>query len=398
MIKFSDGRRLCLRLAWLNVVAGLLLLAAFATNGIDRPATGDCTKKVIDFHVFWAAGGFGIQGTPLLAFDQDALRAAYGSCSTKWLPWVHPAPAMLLLAPFAMLPFLPAWGLFNALSLTALAAALHNFTGHRNGMFVATLLAPAMLPALMAGQFSLLWIAGLLGAIAALRADRPILAGLLIGCLTIKPTLGLLIPAALVAIWAFRTIIVAALTSITIHTGAILYYGTDYWSTWRDVSAYHAIGNINQLGNLDKMTSISAALSRLGIDSQTGVALNLGLALVLAVVVFVVWRKYTVHSDIAAGVLFAAIPVATPYLWYYDAAFLAIAAMFLLKARKNTIGPMFCIAVIVAWLGPGLSVWYAATIGDGTLLPPVFFIPPVLLMTLGLCLALTASETPQQET
>ncbi len=398
MIKVGDGRRLGRQLAWLNVVAGLLLLAAFATNGIDRPGTGDCTEKVIDFHVFWAAGGFGVQGTPLLAFDQDALRAAYGTCSTKWLPWVHPAPAMLLLAPFAMLPFLPAWGLFNVLSLTALAVALRNFTRHRNGTFVATLLAPAMLPALMAGQFSLLWIAGLLGAIAAMRADRPILAGVLIGCLTIKPTLGLLIPAALVAIWAFRTIIAAALTTVTIHAGAILHYGAEYWSTWRDVSAYHAIGNMNELGNLDKMTSISAALVRLGIAPQTAVVANLGLALLLAAMVFVVWRKYTVHSDIAAGVLFAAIPVATPYLWYYDAAFLGIAAMFLLKARKCAIGPMFGIAVFLAWCGPGLSVWYAATIGNGTLLPPVFFIPPVLLLTLGLCLAQAARGTPKQET
>ena len=398
MLEISDGRRLGRQLAWLNLVAGLLLLAGAATNSIGRPGSGDCIENVIDFHVFWAAGGFGIQGTPLLAFDQDALRAAYGTCSKTWLPWVHPAPAMLLLAPIAMLPFLSAWGLFNVLSLTALALALRNFTEYRSGTFVATLLAPAMLPAIVVGQFSLLWIAGLLGAIAALRADRPILAGLLIGCLTIKPALGLLIPVALVAIGAFRTIIAAALTSVAIHAGAILYYGAGYWSTWRDVSVSHAIGNINELGNLEKMTSISAALTRLGIGSQTAVALNLGLALFLAVVVFVVWRRYSVHSDIAAAVLFAAIPVATPYLWYYDAAFLAIAAMFLVKARNFAIGPIFGIALFLAWIGPGLSIWYAVTIGEGALLPPVFFIPPVLLLTLGLCLALAARGTPQQDT
>ncbi len=395
MSQTSEGCRLYRRLAGLNAGAGLLLLAAFAINGIDQPGTDGCSEKIIDFHVFWAAGGFAIKGTPLLAFDQNALRAAFGACSMTWLPWVHPAPAMALLAPFGALPFLPAWVLFNALSLTALAAALRSFTRNRNDLLVATLLAPAMLPALLAGQFTLLWIAGLLGAIAAMRADRAILAGLLIGCLTIKPTLGLLIPAALVAILAFRTIIVAALTSITIHVGAILHFGADYWPAWRNVSMHHATGTMNEMGSRDNMASISAVLSRLGIDPQTAIGLNIGLALLLAVVIFAVWRRYSVHSDIAVGLLFAAIPVATPYLWHYDGAFLAIAAMLLLKVRKHAIGPLLGLALFVAWLGPGLSVWYAATIGHGTI-APVFVIPPVLLLTLGLCLA-AASGTPQQE-
>lgn len=392
MNEIHGRSRLFQRLAWLNAAAGIALIAAFAMQGIDQPSLVGCTEKIIDFHVFWAAARFSLEGTPLLAFDQEALRAAFGACTMTWLPWVHPAPAMLLLSPLGALPFLAAWATFGALSLAALALSLRSFTSNHSGLFIAALFAPAMLPALLGGQFTVLWIAGLLGAIAALRAERPILAGIFIGLLTIKPTLGLLIPAALVAIWAFRTIIAATITTILVHGAATVLYGIEYWSTWRDVSSNHARGIIEEMGTRDNMSSISAFLAHLGMAPQTAVIINFGCTLILAIVVFLVWRKYTVKSDIAVAVLFAAIPVATPYLWHYDAAFLAIAALFVIKSRSVTIGPLLAIALFVVWLGPGLSVWYAATIGLGTL-TPAFTIPPILLLALGLALAPVVSKS-----
>ncbi len=366
------------QLAGLNAAAGLFLLASFGAFGIGWLTPDGCTSQVIDFHVFWSAARMALDGQPLAVFNQDALRSAFNPCTDTWLPWLHPAPALLLMLPFGLLPLVAAWATFNAVSLVALGAALRPFTQGISPIWLAFLLAPALLPALLAGQFVTLWMAGLLGAIWALRTERFAIAGILIGALTLKPTLGLMIPVALLAIGAWRTIAVTILTALFLHGAATLAYGFDYWSLLLETYGQHSMNGVRELGTVNTMTSLAAWLAQAGVPPVKAVQVNLGLAAILALIVFLIWRRNG-PSDRAAAVLTAAIPLATPYLWHYDSAFLALTALFLLRACRYRPDPITGMLAVAFWLGAGLSLWMAATsLTDA--LTPLRTVPPLLLL------------------
>ncbi|MEO0916165.1 MAG: glycosyltransferase family 87 protein, partial [Pseudomonadota bacterium] len=323
------------QLAALNALASLFLLASFARNGIGTPTVGGCTAQIIDFHVFWSAARLALEGTPLSAFNQDALNSVVNACDAGWLPWLHPPAGLLLVTPFGMLALVPAWLAFTAASLLLLFLALRPFVPHGAGV-LALIFAPALLPALLAGQFTTLWLAGLLAALWALRNDRWMIAGFCIAGLTLKPTLGLMIPFALLGVGAWRVIVVATLSTIAIHGLATLVYGFDYWSLLIEVYGLHSLNGIRELGARDTMTSLAAALAGVGVPGDWAVRVNLMVAVGLALLVCLTWRRLG-PSDVSAALLTSSIPLATPYLWHYDSAFLALTALFL--ARHHGFAP-----------------------------------------------------------
>ena len=374
------------QLSALNAAASLFLLFSFALSGIATVTPEGCTRQIIDFHVFWSAAGLALEGTPLAVFDHEVLRARFNSCDEGWLPWLHPAPALALMTPFGLLPLIPAWFAFNAFSLAALGLALRPFTNGISPVWLAVLLAPALLPALLAGQFATLWLAGLLAALAALRADRAILAGVFIGCLTLKPTLGLLIPVALLAIGAWRTIAAAAMATLVLQGGATLLYGAEYWLRLLDTYGAHGVNAIADLGAVSTMTSLAAALARFGVPTDLAVQINLLAGAALAVCVFLVWKRHGRPTDAAAALLCAAIPLATPYLWHYDSAFLVLTALFLLRLLSFAPRPAMAALIALLWVGAGLSIWLVATTLT-TALPQILTVPPLLLLAFAAALA-----------
>jgi len=367
------------QLAILNALASLFLLASYAVNGVDTTTAEGCVRQLLDFHVFWNAGGLALEGTPLNAFDYSVLDARYNVCGEAWMPWLHPAPVMALMTPFAALPIVPAWIAFNLFSLDLLGFALRNFTNGITPIWLLLLLAPAHLPALLAGQFTVLWMAGLLFALYALRQERWVLAGVIIGCLTIKPPLGVLIPVALLAIGAWRTIFAASATTVVLHGVTVMLFGglpylTQLATNYEDLTA-SAIAALNEV---DAMTSFAAVATRFGLSAEAGVQVSLVIAALSAVVVFFIWRKLG-PSDAACAVLTACIPLATPYLWHYDTAFLALTALFLARHLEFQPGPLMTALLVALWFGAGFTIWlYASNLTDA--LTPILTVPPLLLL------------------
>jgi hypothetical protein len=368
------------QLAGVNAAATLYMLFAFAWGGADTTTAEGCVAQLLDFHVFWNAGGLALEGTPMAAFDYDTLLARYNTCEYAWMPWLHPAPVMALMVPFAALPFVPALLAFDLLALAALGLALRYFTSGLTPAWLAFALAPAYLPALLAGQFTILWIAGLLAALAALRRERWVLAGVLIGLLTIKPPLGVLIPVALLAIGAWRTIFAASATTVLLHGITTLAFGGSAY-LGQLLTNYSMLTEraVASLGEVSAMTSLAAVFTRLGIPETGAVQLNLAVAAAVAVVMFFVWRRLGVKSDAAVALLTASIPLATPYLWHYDSAFLAITAFFLARHLNFAPGPAMTALLVLFWFGAGLSLWVVATTLTEAL-TPILTVPPLLLL------------------
>ena len=119
--------------------------------------------------------------------------------------WSYPPDMLLLATPFSLLPYWPAlivWTL-SGFAIYAVVVLSRLAPDDRGVGLLFLVLAPATMVNVIGGQNGFFTAALLLGALTLLDC-RPLTAGLLLGLLTIKPQLGLLLPLSLVAIGAWH--------------------------------------------------------------------------------------------------------------------------------------------------------------------------------------------------
>ena len=209
-----------------------------ATTSRLYPSAG-CSEILVDFCVFWSASKLALGGQVAAVFNPELVAQAGSFAGADWSPWLHPAATLLALLPFGLFSMPVAWAIFSALSLAAVIAAVRLFTRPNARVWLGFALAPALMPALFTGQLTILWIAGLVWALWCLQQRKCFTAGVAIGLLTLKPTLGLMIPVALLAAREWKVIAVATATTITINLIASLAFGFSYWSALIELYGQH---------------------------------------------------------------------------------------------------------------------------------------------------------------
>lgn len=226
--------------AQIAVVSALFALAyGLYLAGLDGYREAGTGKVVgIDFIVFWTAGRMVLDGAGSLIYDPDAFHAAtigYFGPGMSWLPWLYPPHILAFAVPLGALPYgvaLAVWTFGGAAAF--LAACLVGQDARRRLDLLAFVL-PITLLVVYYGQISL-W-AGAFG-IGALRLmdRRPLLAGLLLGLLTIKPHYGMLIP--LLLLWQRRwsMIAVASLTFAALIALSFAMVELETWRYWATVA------------------------------------------------------------------------------------------------------------------------------------------------------------------
>lgn len=374
---------------WFAAVSVLLTMSfvlAVLTSAVMTTGTPEQLALPIDFKVFWAAAQLALSGNGLAAFDPEQLNALHATKTEARMPWLYPPGYLLLIAPFGAFSFAHALILSTALSLAAVAMALRPFVAGVTPLWIALAFAPAYLPALMIGQNSLFWMAGLLAALAALRAERWMLAGVCIGCLTLKPQLGLMIPFALLAAGAWRTILAATVTAVLVAGLPTLVYGGGYWTLMAHGIADQGALMLQQIASVPLMVGPLSLLVALGIDPDPALRLQWGITAACALAVFLLWRSDRIGFDAKAAGLLAAILLSSVYLWYYEAALMAGIALFLLRAGIFKAAALPLAAVAALWLGGGpqaMNVFLKLV--DQSVLGAVI-LTPLLVACLGLCL------------
>ncbi|HUF88343.1 MAG TPA: glycosyltransferase family 87 protein [Thermohalobaculum sp.] len=378
----ADASRLR-RFGW--TVAGVMAFAyvSFAMQMlIEVNAPGFAGEAVrIDFTAFWAAAKLGLAGTPLAAFDPDTLRAALALAPDTPpgdLLWLYPPAWHLAVMPLGLLPFSAAYLVYSAVAWGAFAAAARPFAAPLPGGVPLVLAGPAVLIALMLGNMSLLWTAGLLGALWALAAGRPVLAGLVIAALTVKPQLGLMIPVALVAGGHWRAIawaVAGTAALVALSTAAL---GVEYWAHFFAGLRLMSGLMTTEIMHFDRMMTWYALLRLGGVPHGLALPVQIGVALAAAAVVGRVWSLARPSADLKAATLCLAVPLATPYAYHYEMTLALAAALFL--ARDGFGATVRARVWLVAlWLGPLLSLVLAGT------LPPAVYTAPLVAASLGLC-------------
>jgi hypothetical protein len=204
--------------------------------------------------------------------------------------------------------------------------------------------------------------AALIGGILALLDRRPVIAGVLLGLLTLKPQLGIVFPILLVLTGRWRVIAVAAVTAISLAGLSCLCFGID---AWRDFFA--AIRSQSDLVlaqgavPFTKQQSVHALVRFLG--GSDALAWTAHLAAAGAAIAFTAWLwLQPVDYRLRAAAAGAAVLTTTPYLFLYDLPILSVPVVFVMSAGA-TYGFVPGERTVLAFLMVGLLLLSGSPVG-----------------------------------
>jgi hypothetical protein len=342
---------LCLGLGLVSAVTVIWKFYWPAANGLD--VTGHQIGR--DFINNWAGPRLAFsRGTEIL-FDHSAYHAAIGTLFGAPLPfhnWGYPPFTLLLFWPLAQASYFVAltlWtlGLFSAFAGVTLSRVP---AGRRTAALVMLALAPACLINVVGGQNGFLTAALFLGGLLALDR-RPVLAGILFGLLTCKPHLGLILPLALLALGAWRTITAATVTAGLLVAVSVGVLGIEPWRHYLGETSAYQYGLLERFSGFYPfmMTSVFAGARTFGLGMSAAWAIQAAVAVpTLGASIWAVRR--TADPVLRAGVLAAAVPLLTPYAFNYDLT--AIAAVLVWRFLSREHPPLPTSVVALAWLAP----------------------------------------------
>ncbi len=329
----AEWRRLLL------VIGGLLLiiLVPYYITTLDRgwPIARDGSGLAVgrDFLNFWMAGRAALAPDPARIYDLHSYWQLIEAVAGPHYPGQqlsYPPTIMVLAAPFGLLPYGPALILWSVGSVMVFAAAVRLWTPDRV-LISACVLLPAGIFGLVSGQFSYLGAAAIL-AILRWRETRPVLAGILLGLLTLKPQLGILFPVLLLATRNWRVIAVASLVAVTLSVLAGVMWGIEVWQQYVRVGVHNQSGVLSdpKLLAAPFMPTIFMNLRIAGLSVAAAYGVQTVFALFAAGLVAMAFARGPTRDDANANALFAAASViATPYLMAYDLLALSVLAVLL---------------------------------------------------------------------
>lgn len=318
-----------------------------------------------DFISFWGAAKLAWAGTPALAYDQAALHAVQSQAAAfdgGKMPFPYAPAFLLLVLPFAILPFPLAMALWSVVTLAIYAVVARRFAPRLGWLAVAF---PPVFAIAAIGQNGFLTAALFLGGLALLHRGRRFAAGLLLGCLILKPQLALMLPVAMLAGREWRVIAGAMVSSVAVLLVGLVAFGAAASRAWLDqLPLYVQIGRDGLVG-WHKFVSVYAAGRQGGLPENLAFALHGATALIAAILVARMWRS-DAEPMAKAAVLGAATMLASPYVYLYDALVLIPAFVWLVE-RRAPVAQVGCL-----WLLPILTIAqhaHGGPINTGPLLP-----------------------------
>ncbi|WP_417666629.1 glycosyltransferase family 87 protein [Roseibium sp.] len=365
--------------AFMALVAYLVLIVyLFVFPGVL--AVGPEKVVINDFLSFWMAANNAVHGDPGLAYRT----MEFADTQTEFVPngfyaFFYPPTYLLLLLPFGVMTSVTAFLSFQAVGLAGIAWAGKKIAGHWHGALLCVAL-PTTFNGIFHGQ-NALWMAALLGsALYCLSERKEVWAGILIGLMTIKPQLGVLIPFALLAGGYWWTFISASVTVVALAAVSFLVFGADTWvAFWEQSTVARSVltgGDVD----LHKFVSVYGGLRLIGAGPTLAYGLQALVGAGMLVLVIHVWRQQ-VALEAKAIVLIGAGLLATPFILSYDLAVIAIALAFAVKLKgegRLKPGAMSLGAASVAFACIARILSEVSSIPTGPL-------SGILLLWIGLC-------------
>ncbi|WP_114951357.1 glycosyltransferase family 87 protein [Sphingosinicella terrae] len=228
----ADRVRAVARVAGAASLLFLLFLLLTSQGTLDRWGRPLGT----DFSNVWTAGRMAIEGRAADAWDWGAhhrvQQEAHADREVPFYGWHYPPPFLLVAALLGFLPYLAALAVWQGASLAGALAVVRRILPHRDAL-PPVLAAPVVLVCLAHGHNGFL-TAALLGGGLLLLERRPLLAGLLLGCLVYKPQFALIIPPLLLVTRNGRAFAGAAFSSGALVALTLMLWGWPVWQAFLD--------------------------------------------------------------------------------------------------------------------------------------------------------------------
>ena len=306
-----------------------------------------------DFLNFWMYGRAAWLPEPGRFYDphlyNDALAALLGP-DYPGQNWSYPPTIMLLAAPFGRIGYVAALACWTVAGLAIFIAVARRAVSEQR-LLIPILCSPAAVFCLISGQSSFLTAAMLL-TIMALLDRRPLLAGILIGLLTLKPQLGLLFPVLLAASGRWRVFAVAGITALLLAVATTAVFGPQVWIDFvaKGLPAQNLVlADPDRIGTPFYPT-IFMNLRGIGASYAAAMTIQAVFSALAAGAVFFAYRlRKNADPQLLGALFFAASVCAVPYLLSYDLlAVTCFAVMLLAGGRLDTTGQT--LAKLVYWL------------------------------------------------
>ena len=337
----------------------------------------------MDFVAFWSASHLALHGHAADAYNfavLEKIESAALSHPAGILPWLYPPSFLLIVYPFALLPWKIAAILFLGATYFMFVKAMHFIVGRRETMMVAAAFPGAILAAL-AGQNGLL-TASLVAIGLILLPRRPVLAGMCFGVLCIKPQLAVLIPFALLCARSWRALGALILTALAMLALALLLFGVEtLWAFLRNMGM--AAGYIEAgRASLHRIPSAYSLVKMMHGPTMLANAAQIVSAVSAAAAVWYAWSRDVSHALRAAALVCAALLV-SPYLYL---AWLGVfVAWYVKHAMTHGWRPWQREWLIVLWLTPLGGILIVGHLHFQ-------FMPLIIAMTLAMVVRRVAAE------
>jgi hypothetical protein len=315
-----------------------------------------------DFLNYWTGGRLALLGQADTAYDL----ARYNSLLRDWfspaqsgMAFSYPPHALPLLAVFATLPYITAyvaWCLVGGAGFFTVALGRKPARGDTI-MLAAIALAPILWVNFVFGQIGLLLAVLFVGALRALPT-RPVLAGVLMGVLTIKPQLGLLLPLVLLWTGAWRAIAAAVATALAMVALSVALFGLEPWRLyvaetmplqWAFVTGMNGF-YVNQ------MITPYTAFWGLGVPVDVALILQVVVSCAILLTTFLTLRSGASWALKSATVAMGSV-LLVPYVLAYDLAVPLAALVWFLDEDRPQSTPLGLALVCGVWALP-----YALTV------------------------------------
>ena len=338
------------------------------TDGAGQPFGGD-------FLNYWSGAMLAWRGTAAEVYDWNAFHAFQESAVGGTLDFYHysyPPVLLLLTAPLAALPYIPALIAWTVSGWYCFYRALR-LAMPGGGALLFSIATPALFVNALGGQNGA-WTAALFGGGLSLLNRRPMIAGVLLGLLIYKPQIGVLLPIALLAGRQWKALAAAAVTAVGLILISGLIFGLEIWADYfRNLTILREAILENGSGVWHRMVSVFVFARHLGADVETAYLVQGITALLTAAVVAYVWSR-DIPAGIRNAILMLGTCLVTPYLQDYDLVVSAFVVVWLaVDCDHSTAGKLAAQLSLLVLLMPFVASLLANI--TGLALGPLFIVP-----------------------
>jgi hypothetical protein len=302
--------------AVLTLIISAILSPSGLIDYMNRPLGSD-------FSHYWVASSLSLAGDPGAVYNFPKFFEAMQAAFKVQVPyaWFYPPTFLLVVYPFAYLPYPAALGAWLGITLAGYLIILRRSAPYPRTIWLA-LAFPGTFENFIHGQNG--FLSAILVGGGLLYVDRyPVLGGFLLGLVSYKPQFIPLIPLALLAGRRWRALLATGGGVLALAAASYLVFGKEVW-----VAFIHNMSLPMQLLEdrsipVSKMVTIFTAAFSYGVGFRVAWLLQGIVSLAVAGLVAFLWHKET-SLPLRASALVLGMLVVTPYAFPYDLALLAL--------------------------------------------------------------------------